>query len=598
MMDARELREELTQRIPIFKIGFLALLGIVALNFFMVQVAAGSRYLELAENNRLRRLEIQAPRGLMYDREGRILAENVPSYDLFFDTSRTSDPEESFRFASGVLEGVEANEFADVLESHGRASRSGPVLLAEDLTLAEVAQFGVSALEHPEFQIEVHDVRLYRYGPQMAHVLGYVAKPGADDLDRGNGSSLSPDSVVGKAGLEQEWDDGLRGGSGERVVVVDNVGRAKEEHGKRPAVPGRSLRLTLDLDLQQIAARYFEDKVGAAVAMDPRNGEILALVSAPSFNPNIFAKRLEQKEWKALLTTPHNPMQNRAVQNAHAPGSVFKIVMAVAGLMEGVIDTNDTQYCGGSARFYNRNVRCWKRGGHGVVNLRKAIQKSCDVYFYHLGRELEISRIAKYARLFGMGSRTGLGIPGERAGLVPSEEWSVESRGHRWYPGETISVAVGQGPILVSPIQTATMISVIANNGKLVTPHLLKTGEKPPPKAVPLSPQAVEIVREALWAVVNDGGTGTAAAVAGLDVAGKTGTTQVIRQATWIKSEDLDYENRDHGWFASFAPQRNAELVVVVFVEHGGHGGTVAAPLARQIYEKHFENRLTETGSS
>ena len=596
-MDARELRDELTRRIPVFKVGFLALLGIVGLNFFVVQVASGSRYLELAENNRLRRLEIQAPRGLMYDREDRILAENVPSYDLYFDRGRAVDAERSFEFAAEVVGEVDAAGLRAVFESYGRASRAGPVLLAEDLTLAEVARFGVSALEHPEFQIEVRDVRLYRYGPQLAHVLGYVAKPNAEDVAREEGT-LSPQAVVGKAGLEQQWDRELRGGPGERVVVVDNVGRAKEEHGKRPAIPGRSLRLTLDLDLQQIAARYFEGKVGAAVAMDPRDGAILALVSAPTFNPNIFAKRLEQAEWKELLTTPYDPMQNRVVQNTHAPGSVFKIVMAVAGLEEGVVDLNDTQYCRGSARFYNRDVRCWKRAGHGTVNLRKAIQQSCDVYFYHLGRELEISRIARYSQAFGLGEATGIGVPGERSGLVPSPEWSVAKRGYPWYPGETISVAIGQGPILVTPLQTATMIAAVANGGKLVTPHLLAGSDVPAPRTIAVSPEVLAVVREALGSVVRTGGTGTAAAVAGLDVAGKTGTAQVIRQTTWIKSEELAFENRDHAWFASFAPAENAELVVVVFVEHGGHGGAVAAPLARQLYEKHFENRLTEARSS
>jgi penicillin-binding protein 2 len=465
------------------------------------------------------------------------------------------------------------------------------VLVAENLSLAQVARLGVESLEHPEFEVSVEHQRLYRHAGQTAPVLGYLGEVTPDELAQ-RGGELNSGELIGKKGIEQTYDERLRGRQGERVVVVDSRGRLLEESLGQSAQPGESLTLTIDLDLQQRAERALGDQVGAVVALDPRSGEILALASSPSFNPNLFARRLQPEDWQAILSNPFHPLQNRALQNTYSPGSIFKIVVALAGLAQGTITPADGVHCGGAANFYNHTFRCWRRGGHGWVNMRTALRESCDVYFFSLGQKLGIDRIARYARLLGMGVETGIDLSGEKAGLVPDSEWSTRVRRHPWYLGETISVAIGQGPLLATPLQIAVLMGAIANGGELVTPHLLRGAKEPPRRRLPLDAAQLAQVREALWAVVNETGTGAAAKLEGFDVAGKTSTVQVIAQKTWIRSEDLPFEQRDHGWFASFAPYHDPQLVVVVFIEHGGHGSSSAAPVAREVYETYFRDHL------
>lgn len=590
-MNVREYRDELVVRARLLLGVFVALLAVVCIGYWRIQIVHGAYFHDLAENNRLRRLPIKAPRGLIYDRNGRLLVENIPSYTLLLDRSRSRDIEGSLGFAASVLKRPETQLDAVVARYRGAASFT-PVLVAENLALAEAAHFGVTSLEHPEFEVDVRHLRLYRHGAQTAHVLGYLGEVSENDLTRGGGRYIVGD-LVGKKGIEQTYDQLLRGRDGNRVVVVDSRGRLLEEDEREPAVPGQSLTLTLDLDLQQEAERMMDGKVGSVVALDPRNGEILALVSEPSFDPNLFARRLDQDEWDALLNNEHHPLQNRALQNSYAPGSVFKIVMATAGLTEGVVGSDDTVYCDGSTAIYGNQFRCWKRGGHGWVNLHSALKYSCDVYFYHLGQKLGIERIAQYARMFGLGDSTGVDLRGEKAGLVPDPEWSRRERHQSWYPGETISVAIGQGPILVTPLQMARMVAVVANGGYLVTPHLVREAAIPQPVATGLDPRILANLRQQLWSVVNEeGGTGAAARLDGLDIAGKTGTSQVIAQKTWTDSSSLAYEHRDHAWFASFAPAAAPRLVVVVFVEHGGKGSAAAAPIAKALYEKYLQPDL------
>jgi penicillin-binding protein 2 len=357
-------------------------------------------------------------------------------------------------------------------------------------------------------------------------------------------------------------------------------------------VVGDDLALALSVELQQEAARFFEGKTGAAVALDPRTGKVLALLSSPSYDPNLFSRRLDQEAWRQLVDDPRHPLQNRAIQNAYPPGSVFKIVMAIAGLSEKMVAPHHRVFCPGSTKIYNRRFRCWKRGGHGWMDLRSALRESCDVYFYHLGKRLGIDPIARYSRLLGFGRPTGLDVAGEKSGLVPDAEWSLERRGTPWYPGETISVAIGQGPILVTPMQLASAVATVANGGFRIAPRLVDSQSPAEIESLPLDPKVLEFVRQALWGVVNEQGTGARARVPGLDVAGKTGTAQVVAQKTWIESEDLPAAQRDHAWFASFAPVDDPRLVVVVFVENGGKGSTSAAPLAKQLYEIYFRDFL------
>ena len=562
----------------------------VAGSYWFVQVVQGDYYRELAENNRLKEIPVEAARGLIFDRESRMLVESVPSYNLLLEVSRSSDVEISLEFAAEIL-GRPESELEGVLESHRAAVPFRPILVAENLTLSDVAKFSASALEHPEFEIDVSHLRLYRFGRIAAHALGHLGQVSEADLKRSESPYRAGD-LVGKSGVEQSYDLDLKGRDGERVVIVDSRGRLLEEHDQEPAVVGDDLALALSLELQQEAARFFDGKTGAAVALDPRTGKVLALLSSPSYDPNLFSRRLDQEAWSQLVDDPRHPLQNRSIQNAYPPGSVFKIVMAVAGLSEKVVAPHHRVFCPGSTKIYNRRFRCWKRGGHGWMDLRSALRESCDVYFYHLGKRLGIDPIARYSRLFGFGRPTGLDIAGEKGGLVPDAEWSLERRGTPWYPGETISVAIGQGPVLVTPLQMASAMATVANGGFRVTPHLVDSQAAPEPESLPLDPAVLDFVRQALWAVVNEQGTGARARVAGLDVAGKTGTAQVIAQKTRIESEDLPAEQRDHAWFASFAPVDDPSLVVVVFVENGGKGSASAAPLAKQLYEIYFRDTL------
>lgn len=591
MQMVREHRDDLVVRVRLLSWVVTGMIVLIAVGFWFVQLVQGDYYRGLAENNRLRRLAVKAPRGLIYDRHGRLLVENIPSYNLILDRSHSTNLPDALALASSVL-GRPLPELTALVESYSAIPGFKPVLLAENLSLAQVARLGVAGLEFPEFEVEVQHQRLYRHREQTAHVLGYLGEATEREI-AGEEGLYQPGDLVGKKGIEQTYDKILRGRDGERAVVVDSRGKLLEEYGRREAVPGRNLVLTLDLDLQQEAARWLTgaEKVGAIVAMDPRNGEILAMVSSPSFNPNLFARRLQKADWEALIQDSNHPLQNRAIQNTYSPGSTFKIIMATAGLTEGTVNEHTSTFCSGGAVFYGRLFRCWKAGGHGTVDARGALMHSCDVYFYTLGQKLGIERIARYSRLLGLGSLTGVDIEGEKAGLVPDQAWSESQRKMPWYPGETISVSIGQGPILMTPLQMAEMTAIVANGGRKVIPHLIRGADLPEPEHVALDENALRIVRDGLWAVVNEPG-GTAynyARVPGAEMAGKTGTVQVIAQAARTDARSLPFKYRDHAWFTSFAPKDNPRLVVSVFAEHGGAGSKVAAPIAQALHAKFFK---------
>lgn len=586
-MQVREHRDDLIRRVRFLSAVAFAAMVVILATFWSVQVVQGSHYRQLAESNRLRQLPVRAPRGLIYDRNGVLLVENIPSYDLLIDRSRALDLEASVRFAAAILERPE-----DELRAAVEAAREAPAFeaarVAQDLSLGQVGRFEVKRLEHPEFEIDVRHLRLYRHGPITAHLLGYLGEVSPEEIKAGAGL-YEPRDQIGKKGIERTYDLHLRGRDGERVVVVDSLGRVLEEYQRDLAEAGSPLTLSLDLELQQAAARLMEDKVGAVVALDPRNGEVRAIYSSPTYNPNVFSSGVSSTEWKAILDTPYHPLQNRVTQNTYSPGSVFKVVIAAAALAEQVVDERSSFSCGGATVIYGHRFRCWKRQGHGRVDLRAAIKGSCDIYFYNVGKLLGIDRIARYSRLFGLGSPTGIEVEGEKSGLVPDPAWSLKKRKHPWYPGETISVSIGQGPLLVTPVQIAAMMAAVANGGRHVVPHL-KAGEEPEEAGnLDLPASILEPVRDGLWAVVNaPGGTAGASRIPEIEMAGKTGTVQVVAQSTWMDNRTLPFELRDHAWFASFAPTQDPELVVVVFVEHGGGGSRVAAPIAKALYETYF----------
>ena len=574
----------LIQRLRLLGVIAGALFLAVAVGYWYAQIVQYAQYRQLSENNRLRIARVRAPRGIIEDRVGRALAENVPSYNLQLWPERGEVPlDSSLTFASGIL-GIPPEEL-------GKRARSGVVdaaLLAEDLDLVQLAHFEAAALEHPEFGIDVVQRRLYRHGAQTAHLLGYLGEVSERELGGQALPELRVGDLIGKEGVEQSFDRRLRGSDGRQVAIVDSRGRIIAQPSREPSSPGDRLRLSIDLELQQEAELQLSGHVGALVAIDPRDGAVRAFYSAPSFDPNVFSRRLGREEWQTLISSPHDPLQNRVLESAYPPGSVFKIVMALAGLEEGTVDASTRVYCSGSVRLHGRPRRCWKRAGHGTVGVQEALKHSCDVFFYLAGQDLGIERIARWSRHLGLGRPTGIDVPGEKAGLVPDADWSQRVRRHPWYPGETISVAIGQGPINTTPLQIAVMLAAVANGGSLVTPYVLP-GDAKRPQPLGLSPEHVAMVRESLRAVVEEGGTASRIRLPGIEVAGKTGTAQVVEQKTWIDSSQLAFEQRDHAWFASYAPAENPELVVVAFIEHGGHGASVAAPMVKALYEKYFD---------
>ena len=588
---AREDRRPLFVRIDRVVAGSWSLLAILVGVYWIHQVLRGEEYARLAEDNRLRSVPVTAPRGFILDRNGTVLAENEPAFTLLLYRKETKDLDRSVRFVADLLD----RPFEE-LKRRAERDRSSydfvPVVLEDNLTMGEVSAIEAHALEHPELAVQTTERRVYGNGTVAAHLLGHLGEASPEQLVARAGRSR-PGDAIGQKGVEAAYQDLLAGVSGSRTFVIDSFGREVGESGRIDPFPGNTLWLTIDLPLQKIAEEYFQDKVGSAVALDPKTGEILALVSSPPFDPNLFTKRLSRAEWDAIVTDEDHPLNNRVLQNAYSPGSVWKAFMSRAILANG-IRPEERVFCTGGATFYGRFFRCHRR--HGSVDLVTAIQVSCDTYFYTMGKRLGIEAIAESGDAFGFGRPTGVDLVGEKNGVLPSPEWSLKARRQPWYPGETISVAIGQGPVLVTALQVARAFAGIANkDGALPTPHLFHIGEnirtrerfvyRPPSKeSVPWPPGARELVVEGLWRVVNlPGGTATSVRVPGLDLCGKTGTVQVVAQKEAKKAHLLPEALRDHGWFASFAPKDDPKIVVVVFVEHGLHGSTAAAPLAAKL---------------
>jgi penicillin-binding protein 2 len=599
MLKIREDRRALVRRIEASRIIVGSVFAFLATAYWYVQIVRGEHYYALSENNRIRSVRVMAPRGYVLDRHGSILVDNQPGYTLHLYRREAKDLEASVDFAAGVLK-LPRDQVRARVDRGLRDPEFLPITIAESLAIEDVAAIEARAPEHPEFVITVAQRRLYTLGTAAAHALGYLSEASPEQIRSGENEYRLGD-WMGQKGVEGSYEKLLAGLDGQRRVVVDSHGREIAEEERVEARPGQNVFLTLDLELQRIAESYFQDKVGSAVAMDPRTGEILALVSSPSYDPNWFTRRVSSSEWTGLLNNPHTPLQNRAIQNAFSPGSVFKIFLAYGALAKGLVDPEHQVFCPGHATFYGRTFRCHKKEGHGWVNLRNAIKVSCDVYFYNLGRRLGIDRIAEISRDFGFGASTGIDLPFEKTGLVPSEEWARLKRHARWYPSETISVAIGQGPVLVTPLQIVRALSCLVTGGRLPTPHLFLASQDPRSGAplryqvetrtgLPLEPAKAAIVKEGMWAVVNEpGGTAFSSRVPGLDIGGKTGTAQVIGREAVIRAGAERKKLEDHAWFTGFATVEDPRLAVVVFVENGGHGGVVAAPLARQIFAKFFE---------
>jgi len=560
--------------------------------FWVLQVRNPEYYSEQADRNRIKALPILAPRGKILDREGRVVVDNHASFTLILSRESLRDAH-----VRPIAEGLNL-DYARLWQRLARfrsRARYEPIIVKDELTSGELAfvEAHRDPDTFPEMELIPSHRRLYPRDGGAAHLIGYVGEISESELNSAEFVRYEQGDVIGKAGLEREYNHILMGTDGQRRVVVDNRGRHRQVIAMKPAVPGKSLQLTLDLDLQVVAELAMENRRGAMVALDPRNGEVLALVSNPAYDPNKFAGRIRSDDWRLLVNNPDIPLLNRAIQAQLAPGSTFKPIVALAALEAGVIDDNFQVYCNGGASFYGRYFKCHLKGGHGLVNLRKGLAQSCDVFFYNLGNRLGIDPIARYAEQAGFGRKTGIDLPSEAEGVVPSSAWKMRNFRLKWYPGETISVAIGQGALTATPLQLACALGGLAMGGVWHRPHLVRDPQrKDPPRTVKIDPANAAKVLGGLFAAVNEGGTGVRAQLPGISVCGKTGTSQLASNE-YLRASKLGHVLKDNAWFVGFAPCESPEIVVAALWESGEHGN-LAAPLVRDVIKAHFDKKARQ----
>ena len=577
-------RRSLTIRLSVVQYLVAVLFAGLAIAFWIFQIAQHQKFLEMAENNRLRKLPLPAPRGVLLDRNGKVLVENQSTLNIALVREQTKNVPEVLRVLAYAT-GVDEAQLRETIIRRRHDPSYRPIVLIENATREQVIAMWARRLELPGVYYQEVPSRRYPESDMAAHVFGYVGEVTEPQLQRPDYEGIEPGSIVGQAGVELAYNKQLMGVDGSKTVVVNSVGREIRELDKLLPTTGRPLQLTIDADIQKaiedsfVAAQFN----GAAVVLDPRDGGVLGFTSRPAYDPNAFAAGIDRAAWASLNSDSLHPLQNRALQGRYSPGSTFKMVVGLAGLEENVITPNFQVHCAGGAMFYGRRFACWKKGGHGTVNLKTAIEQSCDVYFYTVGNMLGVDRINKWATLFGLGVKSNIDLPNELVGLVPSTQWKAEhTKEKKWYPGETISVAIGQGQVAVTPVSMAVYAATLANGGTRITPHLIKamddgSGLKPVPPPPPqskvdVSPEKLEAIRQGMWGVVNGAGTGGRARIVGHDVCGKTGTAQVISNAGRLAARNKNIDLRDHGWFVFFAPRDNPQIAGVVFLEHGIHG--------------------------
>ncbi len=599
-------RQSFTHRLLALRVVIIAVFVLIAGAFWIFQVLKYDDYQQLAERQHLRTLPLRAPRGVLYDREGKVLVRNTYSFTIALVREQSTNIPEAIRRVAAAT-GVDEAKIAEIV-ANARKRRDPmyrPVPIIEHATMAQVAAVMARQIELPEIIVQQLPTREYPEGGLAAHLFGYVGEIQESQLQRPEFAGLQLGAMVGQAGIERTYNTLLQGADGSRMVAVNSRGREIEKLGEQEPVDGDRLQLTVDLDLQKAMEDSFKNSgyAGAGALLDPKTGEILALTSVPTYDPNAFATGMDSAALAKLNNDPLRPFTNRVIQGAYSPGSSFKIVMSAAALDEGVITPDTHVYCPGYFDFGGRRFKCSRSdgAGHGSVDVRHALEVSCNVFFYTIGAKMNIDTIHAYAEKMGLTGKTGVDLPNERDSLIPSTDWANRVRKSPWYPGETISVSIGQGAVSVTPLALATMVSTIANGGTLITPHILKSVDKgqgwTPVGAAPvrstffIDPNNLQAIRDGLWLVVNGNGTGGNAKIAGRDVAGKTGTAQVIgneaKQAAKNKN-DADYT--DHGFFVFFAPRDNPEISGIIFAEHGVHGSN-AALIARHVIDTYFAKK-------
>jgi penicillin-binding protein 2 len=577
--------KDATEKILIISYVLVVAFLLLIMRLWQLQILQGSEYRKLSEANRLRITSIPAPRGIIFDRNGVPLVKNSP----YFCASLI--PGEFDRSKISSLSKVLNMHVEEILKKINKDSLSPfePIKLKQGLSFPEVARIEARRSDFQGLIIEIEVSREYIYGKIGSHLIGYLGKLNPSQSKDPALKDVPPDAYIGQWGVERLFDNVLRGTPGKRIIEVNALGREIRLLQENPPIKGKDITLSIDINLQKEAEKAFGERAGALVAIEPNSGEILSMISKPSFDPNLFTKGISYNEWMTLTHDRKNPMLNRALQSRYPPGSTFKIVTAIAALEEGIISPNTKVDCRGGIDYGRWHFGCWRKHGHGVLSLHRAIVESCDVYFYEAGKRLGIDKIYDYAVSLGLGKKTGIELGEERQGLIPNTKWKLENKKLPWFLGETFNAAIGQGYISVTPIQLAVMISTIANGGNLYKPTLIKDTKPILLGKVKISPDNMNVVKSSLSGVVNEpAGTGWAAKSQLINIGGKTGTAQVV--AMKKGSQYLSEKFRDHAWFVAFAPAEKPEIALAVLVEHGGHGGITAAPIAKRAIEEYLKS--------
>jgi len=587
-------------RLAVVSYIIVGMIGLLLLGFWKLQVIDSDKYGQMAEQNRVRSIPIIAPRGRMLDRDGRVMVDNRPSFSVLL---LRDDPKLVEQYLPAISDGlgISVDDLHEQLQNTRNLPKFQPIVIKPEASSADLDFIESHRADIPV--LEMLSVSRRRYMPNgfLGHATGYVGEASEQQIEASNGK-LRPGDVVGKSGLERQYNEILMGTDGMRRVIVNSVGKEVDHLSQQDPIPGKQVTLTIDLDLQQVAEQSLGVRPGAVVALDPRTGDVLAMVSRPTPDPNDFAVRIPKEEWRKLNEDPLHPLLNRAIQAQLAPGSVYKIVTATAMLEDHSIPESFTTYCPGYGTFYGRQFKCWvyssKKGptSHGTTNLHEAILKSCDVFFYTVGMRLGIDRLSYYGDKLGLGHKTGIDLPSEESGLMPSEQWVERAFHRKWYAGETISVAIGQGAVTTTPVQLARMIGGIASGGVFKQPHMLKDAQHVGEERFALSEHTIEGITDGMYGVINEpGGTGGQLKLAGIELSGKSGTAQVIGYDTRARvGKSKKFE--DNAWFVGYAPKRNPEICVAVLVQESGqHGGEAAGPVVKDIIKAYYDKKNKKT---
>ena len=586
---------DLYRRLFILRVGLLLVVALLGLRLWHLQIREGPYYRDLSENNRTRLVLLEPARGLIYDRHGVLLANNVPSFSLYVTLEDVKDREVLIQQLADLL-ALDPTLVRKKMTTKG--SKLLPRKIKDRMTLRDATLVESHRLDMPGVMIQVESQRNYPGGVTAAHLLGYVGEISADQLEKPEFIDLHQGSIVGQYGVEKSYDRHMRGMAGQKSVEVDAIGHEKKASVVERPQAGNDLYLTIDVRLQKVAEDLLGAEQGAIVALDPNSGDILAMASRPGFDPNVLSRELTAKQWVEIVQDEGRPLNNRASQGQYPPGSTFKIPMAVAALETKTMSPSSTVFCNGGYQFGKRLYHDWKASGHGYVDLHNALVHSCDVYFYTIGQRMGIDVMAEFGKDFGLGKATGVELPSERSGIMPSTAWKQKAKNEQWLPGETISAAIGQGYVTVTPLQMASLVGTVANNGVSYRPRLVQavmdrtSGNLQELPAVPrgtinAKPETFRVIKDALADVVTKG-TATKAKSSMVTIGGKTGTAQVAALRTGPE-ENIPKKFRDHAWFVAFAPVESPKIAVVVLAEHMGHGGSAAAPLAKEVIETYMK---------